>query len=116
VEPTEPSVAPGPPADPEEWDDTTWIAWLKATDREVEAGAGGLPATAAGRMVHSAGGQVLGQSMIGLARAIYGPQRNLPAIVIEANSEPESERLVALHLDAEHPEQSTVVVRPEARE
>lgn len=94
------------------WTDEQWIEWLKATDAEIAADEGRLPATAVGRFVHSAGGQVLGQTMVGLAQAIYGRGDDKPAVVAEANSEPEKDRSFALHLDPEHPEQSFVVVTP----
>ena len=116
VDNAEPSPRAAPPADAEEWTDEQWIDWLKATDAEALAERGLPPATVAGRIVHSTGGQVLGQSMLGLAQAIYGQQRQEVVIVAEASSEPEKEEQLSLHLDADHPEQSFVVLRSDSEE
>ena len=102
-----------PPDDPDDWTNEQWIAWLNETDADAIAARNSPPATVAGRVVHSSAGQMLGQSMIGLARAIYGPRANKAPIVVKANSEPEEDRAFTLHLDFENPEDSTVMLRPD---
>lgn len=102
-----------PPADAELWSDAQWIAWLKATDQEPLTGGDRPPVTLVGRAVHSAGGRVLGQSMVGLAYALYGRPDDKPAIVVGASSEPEPDLPFTLHLDVDHPERSFVVLAPE---
>ncbi len=95
----------GPPADPEEWSDEEWLAWLKATDPHRTYG----PVTTLGRLTHSTGGRLLGQAMVGLANAISGGQEDEVAIVAEGPSEPGKDGPYRLHLDFEHPERSTAV-------
>jgi hypothetical protein len=108
VEPGEP-VAPEPPADPEAWTDEEWLVWLKATDVEVAGpGAGDQPPAVKPRR---AGAQVLGEAMVGMARAIYGQQHDEIVIVAEGASEPESDEPFTVHLDPDHPERSHVVFR-----
>jgi hypothetical protein len=99
-----------PPADPDEWTSEQWIAWLNETDADAIADRNRPPATAVGRVVHSSAGQLLGQTMIGLAQAIYGRVNKAP-IVIKAASEPDEDRAFNLHLDFHHPEDSTVELR-----
>jgi hypothetical protein len=107
------ATAPGvPPDDPDDWTSEQWIAWLNETDANAIADRNNPPATVAGRVVHSGAGQLLGQTMIGLAQAIYGPRQKAP-IVMKANSEPESDRAFSLHLDFDNPEDSTVVLHPD---
>jgi hypothetical protein len=101
-----------PPDDPDDWTNEQWIAWLNETDADAIADRNNPPATVAGRVVHSSAGQVLGQTMIGLAQAIYGPRRRAP-IVIKASSEPDEDRAFSLHLDFDSPEDSTVVLHPD---
>jgi hypothetical protein len=102
-----------PPDDPDDWTNEQWIAWLNETDADAIADRNSLPATVTGRVVHSSAGQLLGQTMIGLAQAIYGPRVNKAPIVIKASSEPEEDRAFTLHLDFDNPEDSTVALRPE---
>jgi len=102
-----------PPDDPDAWTSEQWIAWLNETDADTLADRDRPPATVAGRVVHSSAGQLLGQSMIGLARAIYGARANKAPILIKASSEPEEDRAFTLHLDFDNPEDSTVVLRPD---
>jgi hypothetical protein len=104
--------APAPPSDPEEWSDEQWLAWLKATDEQPEAGATSPPVTTGARIARSAGGSVLGQAMLGMAQAIYGRRDDEVVIVVEGDSEPNDDRPFDVHLDAEHPEHSSVVFRP----
>jgi hypothetical protein len=101
-----------PPDDADDWTNEQWIEWLKATDEPSSEAPERAPATVAGRVVHSTGGQLLGQGMLGLARAIYGRQSEKPAIVVDAGSEPEDEELT-VHLDPDHPENSYAVLRRE---
>ena len=49
--------------------------------------------------------------MQGLAQAMFG-QKNEIVIVAEGSSEPDGDEPLSLHLDPDHPERSTVVVRP----
>ena len=112
VEPFDLAFPNGPPADPEEWTDEQWIAWLEATDADAPAGGGNRPATMGARVVHSTGGQVLGQSMLGLAYAIYGRRDDEVVIVAEGDSEQGEDEPFTVHLDPDHPERSSVVFRP----
>jgi hypothetical protein len=107
--PTQPTPPPEPPADADDWTNEQWIDWLKATDASDQAEGGATPATIAGRVVHSVGGQLLGQGMLGLAQAIYGQRDQKVVIVAGANSEPEKDQPFALHLDEDHPERSFAV-------
>jgi hypothetical protein len=108
-----PSDREAPPADADDWTDEQWIEWLKATDADTAAAPNLPPATVAGRVVHSTGGQVLGQSMLGLAQAIYGRPEQKVVIVAAANGEPDTDRPFDLHLDADHPDEAFVVLKPE---
>jgi hypothetical protein len=101
----------GPPADPEEWTDEQWIAWLKATDSAAGGEADPKPATLGGRVAHSSGGQVLGQAMLGMAYAIYGRHDDEVVIVAEGDSEPDEDEPFTVHLDRDHPERSAVVFK-----
>jgi hypothetical protein len=105
-----------PPADPDEWTNEQWIAWLNETDANTLADRNRPPVTVAGRVVHSGAGQVLGQTMMGLARAIYGPRENKPPIIAQANSDPEKDRPFSLNLDFDHPSDSTVVLHPDPQQ
>jgi hypothetical protein len=97
-----------PPADPEDWTDEQWLAWLEATDvvDTLEPG----PRMAAWRD-HPVG-SVLGAAMLGLRDAIYGRTDNEVAIVQEAGGDPPDDDLHDIRLDPDHPERSEVVVRP----
>ena len=96
-----------PPVNANEWSDEQWIDWLKATDATEGSPDETVPATKAGRITHSAGGQALGSAMIGLARVIYGSRREEPAIVVESG-EPDDEGPFSLHLNFEQPDQSYI--------
>jgi hypothetical protein len=101
-----------PPADANEWTDAQWIDWLKATDAEAGP-TGEFPvATVASKIARSSAGQALGQAMLGLAQAIYGPKDEDQLIVVEAASEPEEDGPFNIRLNFEHPEQSSIVFRP----
>lgn len=101
----------GPPADPEAWSDEQWLAWLRATDADAPGRGDAGPVTAAGRVTHSTGGQLLGQAMLGLSYAIYGRRDDEVVIVAEGESEPEEDEPFSVHLDPDHPERSSVVFR-----
>jgi hypothetical protein len=111
MEPTERSVPEGPPADPDDWTDEQWIEWLKVTDAEAEAEAGAPPVTTLGKVTHSAGGQVIGQAMLGMANAIYGRHDDEIVVVAEGDGQPEPDEEFTVHVDTHHPERSTVVFR-----
>jgi hypothetical protein len=104
-----PSDVPAqPPADPEDWTDEQWLAWLEATDP------GDPPESAprlAGWRSHPVG-SVLGAAMLGLRDAIYGRPDNEVVIVQEAGDDPPDDDLHDIRLDPDHPERSEVVVRP----
>jgi hypothetical protein len=112
MEPLDPARSLTPPSDPEQWTDEQWLTWLKTTDAEAEAERGAPPATAAGRLTHTRGAQALGQTMLGMAWAIYGRRDDEVAIVVQANSRPEEDQPLVVHLDSDHPERSYVVVKP----
>lgn len=100
-----------PPTNPDDWSDEQWIDWLVATD--AIAADQSAPATRAGRITHSTGGQVLGATMIGLARALYGPEEEKPAVVAE-RGEPDDDGPLSVHLDFARPDQSYVRLTDEA--
>jgi len=109
------SLSPGgpagePPADPEDWTDEEWLAWLEATDVDTTADLGSGPRLAAWRS-HPVG-SVLGAAMLGLRDAIYGRPDDEVAIVQEAGGDPPGGDLHDIRLDPDHPERSEVVVRP----
>jgi hypothetical protein len=103
----------GPPADPEEWSDEQWLEWLKATDNGAPATTeqASRTVTTGGRIAHSAGGQVLGQTMLAVAQAVFGRHDDEVVIVAEAGSEPGDDEPFSVHLDPEHPERSSVVFK-----
>ena len=111
VEPFEPAYSPLPPHDPEQWTDDQWLEWLKATDAEGDGGSTRAPASVADRVVQSVGGQMLGQAMLGLAQAIYGPKQEEVVIVAEGSSEPSEDEPFAVRLNPEHPERSRVIFK-----
>jgi hypothetical protein len=113
VEPAETRPPGDPPADANDWSHEQWLAWLKATDESAEFDDAATPATPAGRVVHSSGGQLVGQAMLGLARAIYGQRDEEVVIVAEAPSEPEDE-ILTVHLDPDHPDHSFAIYRGDA--
>lgn len=102
-----------PPADPDEWTDDQWIAWLKKTDATdaTDAEEDTRPVTALGRITHSSGGSALGQAMLGMANVLYGREENEIVAVAEGSSQPDEGKAFAVHLDPEHPERSIVVFR-----
>lgn len=102
-----------PPQNADEWSDQQWINWLKATDAVKSTDDQPRPATTGGRVAHSTSGQLLGSAMAGLARALYGPQEEKPAIVVESG-EPENDQAIELHLDFEHPDRSFIVLRSDS--
>jgi len=109
VEAMSPSLPGGPsepPADPDEWTDEQWLAWLEATDPDDE------PALRPVTWRFNRTGSVLGAAMLGLRDAIYGHPDNEVAIVQEVSDDPPDDDLHDLRLDPEHPERSEVVVRP----
>lgn len=98
-----------PPADPNEWTDEQWIEWLKATDNIPADDSQDLVSEVVKRIVQSTPGQVLGQAMLGMALAIYGPHDEEVIIVAEGNGETADDEPFAVRLDPEHPERSSVV-------
>ena len=104
--PLPPPPGPHPPADPEEWSDDQWLAWLDATDPVTEPDHG--PRLAAWR-THPVG-SALGAAMLGLRDAIYGHPDDEAVVVKPAPGGPPGQGDHDLHLDPEHPERSRVVV------
>ena len=105
--PSPPPPGPQPPADPEEWSDDQWLAWLDATDPEAEPDHG--PRLAAWRS-HPVG-SALGAAMLGLRDAIYGRPEEEAAVIEKAPGGPAGSDDHDLRLDPDHPERSQVVVR-----
>jgi hypothetical protein len=101
----------GPPANPEDWTDEQWIAWLEATDSEVPDAEPAQPVTRGARVVRSTGGVVLGAAMTGLAEIFQESQE--PEIVVVAEgpdqADEDADFTVTLHPDASGP--SVVRVR-----
>ncbi len=108
MEPREPA-APEPPADADAWTDEEWLDWLTATDAQFDGTEPDRPAPAV-RPRHT-GAQVIGEAMVGMARAMYGQQHDEIVIVAEGASEPEEDEPFTVHLDPDHPERSHVVFR-----
>ncbi len=78
-----------PPADPEEWTDEQWLAWLSDTDDVIGDPVG--PSAPKGRLLRSSGGQALGNAMLGVANALYG-RRETPVVVVrEASGQPDDD-------------------------
>ena len=102
-----PQSSSEPPSDPELWTDEQWLTWLKATDAVIDLDDSRAPIVS--RVARSAGGQVLGEAMKGLANAMYGPKDEEIVIVIEAGGQPLDDEPFTVHIDREHPEQSTAV-------
>lgn len=98
-----------PPADANEWTDEQWLDWLKATDADPSEE---YPPSVAERIIESIPGQLLGQAMLGMARAIYGRQDEDVIIVAEGNGETIDDEPFSVRLDHDHPEQSSIVFKP----
>jgi hypothetical protein len=110
-------LAPGePPENPDDWSDEQWIAWLKLTDSGPYT-SDELPVSTLGsKLARSSSGQALGQAMLGLAAAIYGPKDEDQVIIVEGTSSGEDDEPFAVLLDFEHPEQSSVVFKTDEKE
>jgi len=94
-----------PPADAEAWTDEQWIAWLEATDAEEDEA--GAPRLRSGARRPAS---MLGVAMLGLRDLIYGRVEEA-AIVVDCGGDPPRGDTPEVHLDPDHPERSTVVVR-----
>lgn len=108
VEPTNP-VPTEPPTDAQDWTDEEWLDWLSATDPQfgpVDPRPVVRPERARRR-----GAQVVGQAMVGMARAIYGGQHDEIVIVAPGDDQPDKDEPFSVQLDPEHPERSRVVFR-----
>jgi hypothetical protein len=99
-----------PPIDPDEWTDEQWLAYLNELSAS-EGDGDDEPVTRTGRLARSAGGQALGNAMLGLAQAMYGVQQAEVVVEAEAPSGPGDEDL-QVTLDPDHP---AVVVRRRRR-
>lgn len=111
MEPFDSPRSENPPLDAEQWSDNQWLEWLKATDANAIPSDEDTTVPLSSRVVHSLGGQMLGQAMLGLAQVIYGQKHEEVVIVAEGNSEPVEDEPFAVSLDREHPEQSVVVFK-----
>jgi len=108
MEPIDEPSPPVPPRDPEEWTDDQWLSWLTSTDGD-EASEGRHDAeTLAQRAANSAVGVVIGQAMMGMARAIYGHHDEELVIVADGNGPAHDDEPFSVHLDFDHPERSSV--------
>jgi hypothetical protein len=94
-----------PPADPDDWTDEQWLAWLEATDPEEEV----PPRPLTWRSNQT--GSMLGAAMLGLRDAIYGHPDDEVAIVQTVSDDPPDDDGYDLRLDPDHPEQSEIIVR-----
>ncbi len=101
-----------PPADPDEWTDEQWLEWLRATDEAAIDESEHVVAVVT-RIVQSAPGQVLGQAMLGMAKAIYGRETEQVTIVAEGLGEGFDDEPFFVRLDLDHPELSSVVFKAE---
>jgi hypothetical protein len=98
-----------PPSDPEEWSDEEWLAWLEEGDAAAEP----LPEPTSPKPIgRGVGSKMLYAGMFGLHQAIYGETISPVTIVADADGDPDKPESLEVHLDEEHPDESTVVVRP----
>ena len=95
------------PDDADSWSDEEWLAWLADVDAEAPPEPEGHPL----RRPRSLPSAMLGAAMLGLHRVIYGDTEPEVQIVVDAEGEPEQER-VEVHLDPDDPDASQVTVRP----
>jgi hypothetical protein len=102
----------GPPLDADDWSDDQWLAWLKATDGEYTDEI--APPSVASRVVHSTGGQMLGQAMMGLAIAMYGPKQEEVIIVAEGDGEPNEDEPFRVQLNPDQPGKSIITFKHES--
>jgi len=100
-----------PPADANDWSDEQWIEWLVATD---EASAVDENPSVLKRAANTKSGQVLGQAMLGMANAFYGPKDDDVQIVVENKEKNLDEESFVVNLDFDNPESSTVSFKPES--
>ncbi len=108
MEPSDPLVDGGPPEDPESWTDAQWLAWLRATDTDDASDIGEARPTLTERAANSAVGAVLGQAMLGLAKAMYGRSDEDLVIVADGEGPSLDDEPFTVHLDFEHPERSSI--------
>jgi hypothetical protein len=109
VEPTDPVLPPEPPTDAEDWTDEEWLDWLSATDAQFGPADPAPPARP--DRARRTGAQVVGQAMVGMARAIYGVEHDEIVIVAAGDDQPDADEPFSVTLDPEHPERSRVVFR-----
>ncbi len=107
MEPVDDTPALEPPSNPDEWTDAQWLAWLKSTDEAAESDDAPAPLTS--RVAHSTVGAVIGQAMLGMARAIYGQTDDELVILSEGDGQRRDDEPFTVRLDFEHPERSSVV-------
>lgn len=96
-----------PPTDPEDWTDEQWISWLKSTD-EQQLEETPSEVNALSKLTKTQPGQMLGQAMLGLASAIYGPHHDEILIVESRSSGSDDSDEFTISLDFESPEKSHI--------
>jgi hypothetical protein len=97
-----------PPDNPEDWTHEQWLAWLAATDEQTATTANPQPPPHRPR---STSARLLYAGMLGLHQAIYGVEPDQPAIVVDADGDPAEPESLEVHLEPDHPEDSSVIVR-----
>ncbi|MHB8671530.1 MAG: hypothetical protein ACYDAD_13405 [Acidimicrobiales bacterium] len=109
----EPPEQAAPPDDAEDWTHEQWLEWLRATDPDPGTPILRRPGISPDRPL---GSRLLGAAMLGMFEAVYGPrQQDEVVIVVESGEDTEPEPM-EVHLVPEHPEESSVVLRPWLRE
>lgn len=101
-----------PPADPEEWTDEQWLAWLAVTDPATgTGGADDEHVRVVARWRERPSASLLGAAMLGLRDAIYGRPEDEVVIVADASGDPPDDDSPVVRLDPDRPERSEVKVR-----
>lgn len=111
----EPSDQPAPPEDAEDWSHEQWLEWLRGTEPEPLVGETVLrrPGISADRPL---GTRLLGAAMVGMFEAVYGPRREDEVVIVAETGEDTDPEAVEIHLVPDHPEESSVVLRPWLRQ
>jgi hypothetical protein len=104
-----PTAADRPPADASEWSDDQWLSWLRATDDPADHEPPTKPSPIR-RLQSSAGGRIIGSAMLGLAAAL-GKEEEPTFVERKAAGDPSEDDDLQVHLDPDHPERSTAILR-----
>lgn len=114
-----------PPADPQDWTDEQWLAWLEATDGAASAldspsgGDAEGKRTLHDRVRSSPAARGMGGAMVALHEIFYKPKEDQVVIVADAGGDPPDPDAIELDLDPDDPEASTATIpvrRPKADE